>query len=196
MSAHISADFPRFFLGTHEALAEADVGVSGHTLAAAAIAANVGAAQEIELDAHAAPWIIDLEHDRNHRKNMMAKMVADRTAYDHEEDSMIQRRLAMLAADSAGKVRRCKSGPTVDSSSTRLDEESGLLVGNAQLVIHGAGPLDIIAYLMDAESRHEQSRKDPQVNVRFEVKEVRCITSSHSGRSTLRPFKTERSSAF
>ena len=50
MSAHISADFQRFFLGTHEALAEADVGVSGHTPAAAAIAANVGAAQEIELE--------------------------------------------------------------------------------------------------------------------------------------------------
>ena len=88
---------------------------------------------------------------------------------------MIQRRLAMLSTNSAGKARHFKSGPTVDSSSTRLDEESGLLVGNTQLVIRGAGPLDIIAYLMDAGSRHQQSRADPQVDVRFEVKEVRNV---------------------
>ena len=140
--------------------------------AGAIIATHNGAAQQIEVDAHAPPWLVDLEHDRNTRRDMMATMVADGTAYDHEEDSMIQCRLAMLAADSAGKVRRLKSEPTVDSCWTKLDEESGLLVGNTQLVIRGAGPLDIISYLMDADSRHQQSRLDPKVDVRREIREI------------------------
>jgi hypothetical protein len=106
---------------------------------------------------------------------MIAEMVADRTTYDCEEDSIIQCCLAMLAADSAGKARHFKSGPTVDSSSTRLAEDSGLLVGNTQLVIRGASPLDIIAYLMDVKSRINESRLDPLTDVRLEIREVRNV---------------------
>jgi hypothetical protein len=98
---------------------------------------------------------------------------------------MVRRFLTMLAAEPApesdtntsrppvGKAQRLKHGPTVDSSWTKYDEESGLLVGNAELMIRGAGPLDIIAYLMDAAGRHQQFRLDPHIEVRLETREVR-----------------------
>ena len=191
-----------YLLGTDEASAEADVDRDGHTLddpahTGAAIAADGGATLQIEVHATAPPWLVDLEHDRKIREGMMAEMVADGTLYDHEEDSMMQRLLAMLAADSvlvsqissrsysqamqrsfsqaiqAPEVRHAKHGPTVGSSWTKLDKESGRLVGNTQLVIRGAGPLDIVAYLMDVKSRISESRTDPRVQVRFEIKEVR-----------------------
>jgi hypothetical protein len=40
-------------------------------------------------------------------------------------------------------------------------------------MIRGAGPLDIIAYLMDAAGRHQQFRLDPHIEVRLETREVR-----------------------
>jgi hypothetical protein len=65
-----------------------------------------------------------------------------------------------------------KHGATVESSWTRLDED-GVLVGGTELVIHGASPLDIIAFLMDVDSRFNNCRLDPNVDVRLEIKEVR-----------------------
>jgi hypothetical protein len=102
-------------------------------------------------------------------------MVADRHVYSDEEDSTIQRGLAMLEADSArvGKVRQLKHGPTIDSSWTKLDNRSGLLVGNTECVIRGTGPLDIIAYLMDLNGRHFRSTLDPETDVRDDLREIR-----------------------
>jgi hypothetical protein len=39
-------------------------------------------------------------------------------------------------------------------------------------LIRGARPLDIVAYLMDANSRHQQSQQDPKVDIRFETRQV------------------------
>jgi hypothetical protein len=138
------------------------------------MAAAREAAQHAEADAQP-PWLVDVEHDRENRKHMIAQMVADRHVYSDEEDSIIQRGLAMLEADSAqvGKVRQFKHGPTIDSSWTKLDKGSGLLVGNTQCVIRGAGPLDIIAYLMDLHGMHFRSTLDPETDVRDELREVR-----------------------
>jgi hypothetical protein len=89
---------------------------------------------------------------------------------------MVQRRLALLVAHSeARNAQRLKHGTTVDSSWTMFDEESGLMVGNTQLVIHGASPLDIIAYLMDVNGRHRQAQANPEVEIRLEVREVRNV---------------------
>jgi hypothetical protein len=142
-------------------------------------------------------WLADLEHDRATRDEMIAAMVGDGHAYDEEEDSTIQQRLAMLAANSAhaGELSRSDSltsvvrrtsgragqraeathGPTVDSRWTQRDDATGELVGYVELVIRGAGPLDIIAYLMDINGRHWRSRLDPEVDVRDELREVRKL---------------------
>ena len=129
----------------------------------------------IEADAHEPQWLVDLEHDQETRKDMILRMVSQQHLYDDDEDSMIQRGLAILAADSAqtGSVPQSKHGPTVDASWTKLDEGSGLLVGYTTLVLRGAGPLDIIAYLMDLNGRHFRSTLDPETDVRDELREVR-----------------------
>jgi hypothetical protein len=75
------------------------------------------AAQHAEADAQPpCQWLVDVEHDRETRKRMIAQMVADRDVYSDEEDSIIQRGLAMFATDSAqvGKVRQFKPGPTIE----------------------------------------------------------------------------------
>ena len=142
-------------------------------------------------------WLADLEHDRATRDEMVAAMAGDGHAYDAEEDSMIQQRLAMLAANSAhagelsrsdsltsavrrtsgraGQRAEAKHGPTVDSRWTKRDDATGELVGYVELVIRGAEPLDIIAYLMDLNGRHWRSRLDPEVDVRAELREVRSL---------------------
>jgi hypothetical protein len=123
---------------------------------------------------HVRPWLADVRHDRATRKAMIARMVVDGYVYSEEEESMIKRALAMLA-DSAhpGKVRPFKHGLTVDKSWSMLEKETGLLAGHSELVIRGAGPLDIIAYLMDLDGRHWRSQWDPEVDVRSEIREVR-----------------------
>jgi hypothetical protein len=151
-----------------------------------------------KVDAHALPWLVDLEHDLKSRKGKMVKMVGDGTPYEDDEDSVIQSLLVMLAADSAHvghisgsftqtiqrpfsqaiqglKMRRLKHGPTTDSSWTKLDKKSGLLVGNTHLVIRGASPLDIIAYLMDPDGRHQQSKRNRESEVRLEIREARNV---------------------
>jgi hypothetical protein len=157
-------------------------------------------------------WLADLEHDRATRDEMIAAMVGDGHAYDADEDSTIQQRLAMLAANSAnaGELSRSDSltsavrrtsgragqraeathGPTVDSRWTQRDDATGELVGYVELVIRGAGPLDIIAYLMDLNGRHWRSRLDPEVDVRDELREVRSlhhIVGFYEGKAA--PFK-------
>jgi hypothetical protein len=155
------------------------------------MAAASEAAQHAEADAQP-PWLVDVEHDRETRKHMIAQMVADRHVYSDEEDSIIQRGLAMFATDPAqvGKVRHFKHGPTIDSSWTKLDKESGLLVGNTQCVIRGAGPLDVIASLMDLDGMHFRSTLDPETDVRDELREVRNlhhIVEFYEGKAA--PFK-------
>jgi hypothetical protein len=143
----------------------------------------------IKTPADSSVWLVDLEHDGANRKERIARMVADGSPYSAEEDSAIQRQLAILpAADSAeagksqpqpSKTRRpnsvqlLKHGATVDSAWTKFDEERGRLLGYTQLVIRGASALDIIAYCMDADSRHMRSRADPAVDLRLDVKEER-----------------------
>ena len=64
------------------------------------MAAASEAAQHAETDAKP-PWLVDVEHDRETRKHMIAQMVADRHVYSDEEESIIQRGLAMFEAGSA-----------------------------------------------------------------------------------------------
>jgi hypothetical protein len=164
-----------FSPGTDEADAEAEAdGEEPAARAHDAVEANGGAAQRIEVDVHLQAWLADIEHDRETRADIIEQILAGGHLHSPEEDSKIQAMLAMLATDSSQKrrARHLKHGATVESSWTKLDED-GVLVGHSRLVIHGASPLDIIAYLMDADSNYIRSRFDPNVDVRHEVREVR-----------------------
>ena len=170
----IDTDVPCRLPGTDEADAEAEADAEESSLIGDAVEANGGAAQRIEVDVHAQAWLADVEHDRATRADMIEQMVAGGHLYSPEEDSKIQALLAMLATDSSHtrRARQLKHGATVESSWTKLNED-GVLVGHTRLVIHGASPLDIIAYLMDADGDYIRSRFDPNVDVNYGVREVR-----------------------
>ena len=171
----IEADLRCVLSGTVEADAEANAdGEEPAARAGDAFEANGGAAQRNEVDLHAHAWLADVEHDRETRADMIEHMLAGGHLYSPEEDSKIQALLAMLATDSSHtrRARQLKHGATVESSWTRPNEV-GVLVGHSRLVIHGASPLDIIAFLMDADSNYLRSRLDPNVDVRNGVREVR-----------------------
>jgi hypothetical protein len=161
---------------------------------AAAIEANGGAMPQLEVTAlrrtpgsqslsrsarfgHVASekWLANVEHDQNNRKDRIVQMVAGGPSYRSDStETIIQRQLALFTAVSAhkGQVRHLKHGPTVDSSWTKFDKELSVLVSNTELVIRGASPLDVIAYLMDVDGRHAQSCRNPHVDVRLEIREV------------------------
>ena len=156
----IDTDLPCCFAGTDEADTEAEAdGEEPAARAGDAVEATGGAVQRIEVDEHAQAWLADVEHDRATRADMIEQMLAGGHLYSPEEDSKIQELLAMFATDSSQTrihtVRQLKHGATVESSWTRLDED-GVLVGGTELVIHGASPLDIIAFLMDIDSNYKR----------------------------------------
>jgi len=171
----IDTDLPCCLAGTDEADTEAEADREEPAARAGdAVEADGGAVLRIEVDVHAQAWLADVEHDRETRADMIAQMLAGGHLYSPEEDSKIQAMLAMLATDSSQtrRARQLKHGATVESSWTKLDED-GLLVGHTELVIHGASPSDIIAFLMDADSNYIRSRFDPHVDVHYGVREVR-----------------------
>ena len=104
-----------------------NVGTLG-SVSAGGTEVNGRAARHVEVHTQGPPWLVDLEHDRTNRARTIVRMVADGHAYSTEEDSMVRRFLAMLAAEPApesdtntsrppvGKAQRLKHGPTVDSS--------------------------------------------------------------------------------
>ncbi len=171
----IDTDLRCVLPGTDEADSEAEAdGEKPAARAGDAVEANGEAAQRIEADVHAQAWLADVEHDRETRADMIEQILAGGHLYSPEEDSKIQALLAMLATDSSQKrrARQLKHGATVESSWTMLNED-GVLLGHTELIIHGASPLDIIAYLMDADSNYIRSRLDPNVDVHYGVREVR-----------------------
>ena len=171
----IDTDKPRCLPGTDEADAEAESdGEEPAARAGDAVEATGGAAQRIEMGEHAQAWLADVEHDRATRADMIEQMLAGGHLYSPAEDSKVQELLAMLTTDSSQtrRARQLKHGATEESSWTRLDED-GVLVGGTELVIHGASPLDIIAFLMDIDSRYNRSRLDPNVDVHYGVREAR-----------------------
>jgi hypothetical protein len=171
----IGIDLPCCLAGTDEADTEAEAdGEEPAARAGDAIEANGGAAQRIEVDERAGAWLADVEHDRATRADMIEQMLAGGHLYSPEEDSKVQELLAMFTTDSSQTrtVRQLKHGATVESSWTRLDED-GVLVGGTELVIHGASPLDINAFLMDLGSRCNTCRLNPKVDVQYGVREVR-----------------------
>ncbi len=187
----------------HGAAADTAVGRADGPADGADVAVDLagGGPEELEPSAmRVRTWLADVRHDRETRKAMIARMVVDGHVYSDEEESMITRGISMLAdsAHRGGSVRPFKHGLTVDKSWSELQKETGLLAGHSELVIRGAGPLDIVAYLMDINGRHWRSRWDPEVDVRKEIREVRsshcaiefyeCKTAPFRNRSFLSAF--------
>jgi hypothetical protein len=120
-----------------------------------------------------AVWLVDVEHDAKQREDRIAAMdsVAGRE-YNTLEAEVLAKGAAMFAvfeASSAGAKQLAHSA-TVLYSETKLDEATGLLFGRAAAMVR-ATPQEIVAHLLNYDSRFNQSITDLTVWVRAEVVE-------------------------
>jgi hypothetical protein len=71
-------------------------------------------------------------------------------------------------------VRLMKRAKTVEVAQTRHDKRSDVLQGEVKLLVP-ASPEEIIAFLMQIDSKFYMSKLNPKVDVRFEVLEVKSL---------------------
>ena len=122
-----------------------------------------------ELEHRKQEWLNDTESDRASRDQLIREFSAVQ-AYSVEEDAVISSALAKLDSlqFSTGKVRQLKHQATVLQARTTLDKNSGQVVGETLLIVRGASPVEIVAYLMDLSSNHQLSRTDRSIYVAYE----------------------------
>jgi hypothetical protein len=118
-------------------------------------------------------WIKDVEFDAKQREERIAELEsASGQVYDLLEDALIAKGPSMFAvfeASSAG-AKQLKHSALIMYSETKLDAATGLLYGRAAAMVR-ATPQEIVAYLLNYDSRFMQSSADPTVWVRYEVVE-------------------------
>ena len=116
-------------------------------------------------------WIVDVMHDANERAGRITELgSASGLSYSASEKGLIEKGLDMFALferSSAG-VKQLAHSATILYSETKLDEATGLLLGQAAAMVR-AKPQEIVAYLLNQDGRHVQSVSDPDMYVRFEV---------------------------
>jgi hypothetical protein len=120
-----------------------------------------------------AGWLADLEHDAKQREDRIVAMdsVAGRV-FDMLEAEVLAKGADMFAvfeASSAG-AKQLTHSATVMYSETKLNAATGLLLGRAAAMVR-ATPPDIVAYMLNYDSRFLESTNDPTVFIRSEVVE-------------------------
>ena len=99
-------------------------------------------------------------------------MLETEQVYSVEERAAIARGMALLGSFEAGrgKAKTLKRTASTLRRPARIkhDVRTGHLVGEAEAVVH-ASVMDVVAYLMQLDSRHYVSTSDPAVDLRFEV---------------------------
>ncbi len=118
-----------------------------------------------------AVWLADVEHDAKQRKDRIAAM--DSVAgcvYNELEAELLAKGADMFEAFEASSAgaKQLTHSATVLYSETKLDAATGLLYGRAAAMVR-ASPPEIVAYLLNYDSRFMQSTFDPAVFVRCEL---------------------------
>jgi hypothetical protein len=118
-------------------------------------------------------WIKDVEFDTKQREDRIAELEsASGQVYDLREDALIAKGPSMFALfeASSAAAKQLQHSALVLYSETKLDEATGLLYGRAAAMVR-ATPQEIVAYLLNYDSRFMQSITDPAVWVRSETLE-------------------------
>ncbi len=114
-------------------------------------------------------WIEDVTHDTTQRRDRILELgSASGLSCTTTEKEILQKGAAMLAvfeASSTG-LKQLEHSESIMYSETKLDEATHLLLGRAAAMVR-ATPQEIVAYCLNYDSRHIQSR--PGANVRAEV---------------------------
>jgi hypothetical protein len=144
-----------------------------------------------------AGWLADVEHDAKQREvRIVAMDSAAGRVLDMLEAEVLAKGADMFAvfeASSAG-AKQLTHSATVMYSETKLDAATGLLLGRAAAMVR-ATPPDIVAYMLNYDSRFLESTNDPTVFIRSEVVEhVNSHQTITSTESRQRGFPTGRSS--
>jgi hypothetical protein len=119
-------------------------------------------------------WLGDGVHDNTEREKRVSAIVAASNApFTSAESDAIEKGIAMFAAfdGSSAGVKQLKHSATIDRLETRHDVVTGLLLGRAEAVIR-ATPLDLVAYCLNYDSRHNQSTWNPNMYVASKVLRV------------------------
>jgi hypothetical protein len=120
---------------------------------------------------HIKIWRSDVEADRADRAAWIQTFASTDLVYSPEQESALQRCMEMLAVFGPGKSlgNPISHNRTVDRAETKSNEETGEVYGVMDGIIHGATPLDIIAYAMCFNGRHIQSDWDIHIDVISEL---------------------------
>ena len=118
-------------------------------------------------------WIEDVTHDTAQRQDRILELgSASGLSYTTTENGLLRKGAAMFAvfeASSAG-AKQLEHSELIMYSETKLDQATNLLLGRAAAMVR-ATPPDIVAYMLNYDSRFLESTNDPTVFIRSEVVE-------------------------
>jgi hypothetical protein len=119
-------------------------------------------------------WIADVLYDTIIRRRRIQRMATEEQTYTVEEMGMIERCMALFDAFdlSSGAAEELKHASTMEFTQTKRDQTTGKLIGRSRALIRGASPEDLVAYVMEQDSRHKLSNRDPRVEPRSEILEI------------------------
>ena len=123
---------------------------------------------------HRRAWLNDVEHDREARRTIIDRLITNAQAYSEDEHAAFDQALALLDLFDAHncQAKQLKLGATIERAQTKVDR-SGTMVGEAEAIVRGASAYDIVAYLMDFNSKFIASITDTSVYLRWETLELK-----------------------
>jgi hypothetical protein len=118
--------------------------------------------------------LADFAHDGAWRDEMVHEMRKGGQSYSEEEARHFAEATDMLdiLAQGNGKVVPMKHAKTVQVARTKYDKRTHRLVGEVQLLVP-TSPEQVVAFLMNFDSKFHLSGLDRDIDVRFEVLEVK-----------------------
>ena len=108
------------------------------------------------------PWLRDVELDAQWRRDWMVRFKSEEPPCESTVDELIGHGLHALAQIEANvaATTAMKRTSTCDMARTWYNHENHRLYGNAQAVAWGVSPLEVVAWLMHADSRYFASNAD------------------------------------
>ena len=119
-------------------------------------------------------WLADVAFDTQRRLEWIRRILETEQAYSVVERARIATGMALLGSFEVGrdKAKALKhTTATLHGARTKHDPRTGHLIGEAQAVVN-TSVMDLLAYMMQMDSRHVMSTCDRAVFNRCEVLEI------------------------
>lgn len=122
-------------------------------------------------------WLNDVEADCSRRNAIVNQIRHGDHLCSEEESALIAQGTAKLGdfGKGKGKVRSLKMSQTVRTAQVRSDEKTGQLIGEVECAVRGVSPEELVAYLMHFDSKLNESQLNSEVDVRYEILEVKSL---------------------